>query len=394
MTVMCLSDLGQVITGNTPSKSIEDFYDSEDICFVKPSDFYSNSLSIIDKTENYLSEKAKCFSRIVPKESILVTCIGIIGKVAVLNRDAAFNQQINAIIPNKKKVLPLYLAYSLLSKQQELTWQANAAVVPIINKSQFSKLNLDIHDIYSQNKIVSVLSKVDTLTTEVKKQLEDFDLLIKSRFIEMFGDPVKNTLGWPIKTLGDISSLITNGNTPKGGSQNYVADGILFLRSQNVWRNRIDLEDVAYITKEIHDSLKKSSLHNRDILITKTGRVNTENSSLGRAALFVGEDNSANINGHVYLVRLKNGVIPEFVLSILVGEEYRRYIRKVCVGGIDKRQINLDQVEDFPIILPPVQMQQRFVDFVAQVDKSKLAVQQSLNELETLKKSLMQQYFG
>ena len=118
MTVMCLSDLGQVITGNTPSKSIDDFYDSEDICFVKPSDFYSNSLSKIDKTENYLSEKARCVSRIVPKGSILVTCIGIIGKVAVLNGDAAFNQQINAIIPDKKKVLFLlgvYVLFLLLS---------------------------------------------------------------------------------------------------------------------------------------------------------------------------------------------------------------------------------------------------------------------------------------
>ena len=294
-----------------------------------------------------------------------------------------------------KEVLTVPYLYRFMDKYiEKLREQSIGGVIKYIKLGNLTEANINLPSCDEQNKIVENLAYVDDLISKTKEQLAALDVIVKSRFIEMFGDPVKNTLGWPIKTLGDISSLITNGNTPKGGSQNYVADGILFLRSQNVWRNRIDLEDVAYITKEIHDSLKKSSLHNRDILITKTGRVNTENSSLGRAALFVGEDNSANINGHVYLVRLKNGVIPEFVLSILIGEEYRRYIRKVCVGGIDKRQINLDQVEDFPIILPPVQMQQRFVDFVAQVDKSKLAVQQSLNELETLKKSLMQQYFG
>ena len=96
----------------------------------------------------------------------------------------------------------------------------------------------------------------------------------------------------------------------------------------------------------------------------------------------------------MYLVRLDDTVVPEYVVTILTGEAYRRYIRKVCVGGIDKRQINLDQVEEFPIILPPKEQQEQFADFVRQIDKSKLAIQQSLDKLELLKKSLMQEYFG
>ena len=199
----------------------------------------------------------------------------------------------------------------------------------------------------------------------------------------MFGDPISNPLGWPVKRLDDISVLITNGNTPKGGSDNYVSEGIIFLRSQNVWRNKIDLDDVAYIDAATHADMAKSSLHDKDILITKTGRINTENSSLGRAALFRGADNSANINGHVYLVRLDGTTVPEYVVAILTGEPYRRYIRKVCVGGIDKRQINLDQVEAFPIILPPMQLQQQFAAFVAQVDKSKHYRHESRKLLQT-----------
>lgn len=117
--------------------------------------------------------------------------------------------------------------------------------------------------------------------------------------------------------------------------------------------------------------MKKSSLKHKDILITKTGRINTENSSLGRAALFLGKDDSANINGHVYLVRLDGSVVPEYVISILTSEAYRKYIRKVCVGGIDKRQINLDQVEEFPIILPSVEQQNEFATFVEHTDKLK-----------------------
>ncbi|HFI5291053.1 TPA: restriction endonuclease subunit S, partial [Citrobacter freundii] len=96
-------------------------------------------------------------------------------------------------------------------------------------------------------------------------------------------------------------------STPKGGSKVYVDKGITFFRSQNIWKNDIRLDDVAYIDEKTHNSLKKSSLKHKDILMTKTGRFNTKNSSLGRAALFLGDDDSANINGHVYLIRLRQG---------------------------------------------------------------------------------------
>lgn len=94
-------------------------------------------------------------------------------------------------------------------------------------------------------------------------------------------------------------------------------------------------------------------------------------SSLGRAALYDGEDNMANVNGHVYFIRLKEVINNKFVLRILVSPEYRDLIRSVCVGGIDKRQLNKEHIEDFPIICPPTDMIDEYVAFVEQVDKSK-----------------------
>ena len=266
--------------------------------------------------------------------------------------------------PTNIKDNPKYLYYAL-----------QAAKIPNLGYSRHFKvvkeLQICIYSRDEQNEIVRVLEKIDYLIEQRHAETTYLDQLVKSRFIELFGDPISNPLGWPVKRLDDISVLITNGNTPKGGSDNYVSEGIVFLRSQNVWRNKIDLDDVAYIDAATHADMAKSSIHDKDILITKTGRINTENSSLGRAALFRGADNSANINGHVYLVRLDGTTVPEYVVAILTGEPYRRYIRKVCVGGIDKRQINPDQVEDFPIILPPMKMQEQFAAFVEQTDKSK-----------------------
>ena len=113
------------------------------------------------------------------------------------------------------------------------------------------------------------------------------------------------------------------------------------------------MDDIAYIDEATHVSMNRSSLKHGDILMTKTGRINTENSSLGRAALYMGEDDAANVNGHVYFIRLRGGVNNKFILRILVSDEYKDYIRNVCVGGIDKRQLNKDHIENFPIICPP-----------------------------------------
>ncbi len=296
-----------------------------------------------------------------------------------------------------KNILDIrYFMYYLKSEQfkEQLSKQIVGSAQLNFGPSHLNKMYVPIPDMEQQKYIVHVFDLISKIEDNRKEQLLKLDELVKARFVELFGDPIDNPKGLPVKTLKELSTLITNGNTPKGGSENYVDKGILFLRSQNVWRNRIELEDVAYIDEATHHSLKKSSLKHKDILITKTGRINTENSSLGRAALYLGDDDSANINGHVYLVRLDGSVVPEYVVTILTSEAYRKYIRKVCVGGIDKRQINLDQVEEFPIILPPVELQKQFATFVEQTDKSKLEVQKSLEKLEILKKALMQKYFG
>lgn len=388
-----IGDLGEIYTGNTPSKKNNEFYDSQDIMFIKP-DILSFDISNISYSNEYISEKAREKARVIPKGSLLVSCIGNIGKLGINNEEASFNQQINAIVHNHRIASSKYLAYLLRYNQKKLEAIANAPVVPIINKSQFSEFEILIHEeLDLQNKIVEILDKAQELIDKRKDQIKALDELVKSKFIEMFGDPINNPKGWEIKKLKDISTKILSGNTPKGGSEVYVDSGIMFFRSQNVWKNKLVLDDIAYIDKDTHNKMLKSSLKNRDILMTKTGRINTENSSLGRASMYLGEDDKANINGHVYLIRLKENILNEFVLFILTSKEYRGYIRSVCVGGIDKRQLNKEHIEDFPIIFPPIEQQKKFVAYVNQVDKLKFEMEKSLKELEDNFNSLMQRAF-
>lgn len=194
--------------------------------------------------------------------------------------------------------------------------------------------------------------------------------------------------------MKEVSTLITNGTTPKGGEKVYVDSGITFFRSQNVWKNRLVMDDVAYIDEVTNASMKGSVLHHNDLLITKTGRVNTENSSLGRTALYTGDDFAANINGHVYLVRLNETINPKFVLYILISESFKALIRKVCVGAIDKRQLNLSHIENFPIILPPLKTQNKFANQVEAIEVLKEKLREQVADCELLMAERMQYYFS
>lgn len=335
----------------------------------------------------------------INKDDILVTMSGAtVGKIGKYNcsNKALLNQRVGKLIPIKEKLNNSFLYFFVKSEYfvKKVINMADGCAQPNISIKQLEIIEIPLPTLENQKKIAEVLDKASSIISLRKKQIEKLDLLVKSRFIEMFGDPVINPMGWKVEKLKKLSTKIMSGNTPKGGNQVYVEKGITFFRSQNVWRNKLELDDIAYIDEETNKKMEKSSLKNRDILMTKTGRINTENSSLGRAAMYLGEDDCANINGHVYLIRLKKEIINEFVLFILTTDEYREYIRSVCVGGIDKRQINKEHLEEFTIILPPLELQNQFADFVQQVDKQKFELQKSLNESNTLLNALMQKYFG
>lgn len=285
-----------------------------------------------------------------------------------------------------------YLCYSLMFYMVD--GMVNGATRQKLTQAAMRKMQIPSRSIDEQKYIVDELNRIIRIKEQRQHELRLLDDLIKARFVELFGDPVSNTMNWPVKKLKELSIQINSGNTPKGGSENYVKKGVVFFRSQNVWKDRLEMEDIAYIDVQTHESMKRSSLKHGDILMTKTGRINTENSSLGRAALYMGEDDKANVNGHVYFIRLKPEVNKKFVLRILVSDEYRNLIRSVCVGGIDKRQLNKEHIEDFPIICPTEDMVNKYIAFVDQVDKSKVAVQKALDETQMLFDSLMQKYFA
>ena len=328
---------------------------------------------------------------------ILLTIVGTVGRAAVVSSDLppfTLQRSVAVLHPKEEVCSSRYLMYALRGKRSYIESHSKGVAQKGIYLKEVAGIDLPVHPKAMQEKITNRLDKLAFIIKCRQQELQKLDDLVRARFVEMFGDPVTNPKGWPVKKLKELSIQINSGNTPKGGAENYVEEGITFFRSQNVWKDRLEMDDIAYIDAETHASMKKSSLKHGDILMTKTGRINTENSSLGRAALYEGEDDKANVNGHVYFIRLKQGINNKFILRILVSPEYRDLIRSVCVGGIDKRQLNKEHIEDFPIICPPVDMVNEYIALAERIAKSKAAVQKALDQTQLLFDSLMQEYFG
>ena len=298
---------------------------------------------------------------------------------------ALLNQHIFKVVFDKVEIDKFYFMYAVEYNLDKMSLKTHGATMKHITKKDFDNVVIPYPDLDYQKEVAYRLTSLKGIIENYKKQLDLLDELVKARFMEMFGDPVLNEKSWRVIKLGKLCSKICSGNTPKGGSDNYTKEGIMFFRSQNVWKNRLELDDIVYIDEATHEKMKETSLNYGDILITKTGRINTENSSLGRSALFLGKNDSANINGHVYLVRINSELVNRhFVLQILISPQYRDLIRRVCVGGIDKRQLNQNHIYDFPIIIPPLELQNQFASFVQEIDKSRLLNNRSLLLLKSI----------
>ncbi len=377
-----LCDLGKIITGNTPSKKILEFYDSNDIPFIKPDDFKTiDEISSSKENKNYISENARNNARIAPKNSVLVTCIGIIGKVMISESELSFNQQINAIVPNKL-ILSKYLAYLLLYNKSKLDFISNAPVVPIINKTQFSEFEVTFHeDIDVQEKIIQNLENLDNQILKRRHQSKLLSNLVKSRFNEMFGD-FYTTL-FPKYKIGEKFEL-SSGSTPSRDNKLYWDSGTInWVKTTEVINKEI-METEEKITKFALENTSLKLFPVNTILIAMYGQGQTR----GRSAILKVESTSNQACGAIFPNEIDNPVFIWHQLMLRYSE-----LRELGRGG-NQPNLNGQLIKNFELILPPLSLQNEFADFVAQVDKSQLAIQKSLEELETLKKSLMQEYFG
>ena len=373
-----ICELGEISTGNTPSKKNSEFYESKDIMFIKPDDI-KNDITEIEVSKEYITEKGREKARIVPEDSLLITCIGSIGKIAINRKESAFNQQINSIVHNDKIISSKYLAYVMMNNKNRLEAIANAPVVPIINKTQFSEFTVYIHeDKIIQKKIVNVLDKAQELINKRKSQIEDLDELVKSKFIEMFGDLKTNSKKWDILNFDEFVIIDTNMTKDFDKYREYPHIGI-----DSIEKNTGNILEY----KLVKDSSLKSGKYifdERHIIYSKI------RPNLNKVAL---PDFKGLCSADSYPLLCKEGITERSYLGYVLRSEFFLNYIIAFSGRTNIPKVNKEQLKEFYMPTPPIKLQNQFADFVNQVDKLKFEMENSLKELENNFNSLMQKAF-
>lgn len=371
-----VKNLGIIGTGNTPSMKNPAFYDSPDIPFFKPSDI-SDNITKLSKSEYFISNNAREKARIFPKGTVLCTCIGIIGKIGIVQQESACNQQINYIIPNKNFV-SAFIAYSLkFQKQKMIDIGKDAPIVPIINKTKFEKIQIPICSLTEQKRIVAELDNIEAGIRVKQEQLKALDELIQSRFTEMFGN---------IKTKDKISNLcLINPTKPKN-----IDDDLLvsFLPMSNV--SEQGNADLSIIRK--YKEVKKGFTYfqDNDILFAKI----TPCMENGKGALV------KNLKNHIgfgstefHVIRIQQSLVPQYLFTITQSKSFRSLAKEYMTGAVGQQRVPASFIENFSIPVPPLPLQNQFAEFVQKVERAKEIVKIQIDDLRELLALKMDEYF-
>ena len=377
-----LGEVGKVLTGSTPSTKDPENYDSHDYCFVKPSDIPNNGTSVLVSTEFYISKKAFSCSRKLPKGSVLTTCIGIIGKVGILDIEATCNQQINAIIPFPNIILSSFLAYSILSKRSFLEKKSNAPVVPIINKKEFSNTIIGVPPLSEQQRIVEELDLLSSIIEKKKAQLKELDSLAQSIFYDMFGDPVTNEKGWEMKKLSTVCDVRDGTHD----SPKYVDKGYPLITSKNVVNGTLSFENVNFITeKDLNAINVRSKVDDGDIIMPMIG-------TIGKPVIVKKIREFAIKNVALIKFSESKNVLNVYIQKLLDNRTYSFFLKGLN-QGVTQKFVSLKTIRQLPIPLPPLPLQQQFAEKVEAIEHQKELIKQSIKEVETLFNSRMDYYF-
>ena len=318
------------------------------------------------------------------KEYIAVVKDGAgIGRTMLLPAYSSVIGTMQYLLP--KEGIPIdikYLFYAV--EHMNLAKYFSGATIPHIYFKDYQKEPINIPDIDTQKRISRIFDKIDALIISRKEQRTRLDQIVKSRFIEMFGDPVDNPHGFRKVALSELAEIRIGPFGSLLHKEDYIEGGHPLLNPSHIVDGKVAPDSKLTISDKKYDELEAYHLHTGDVVMGRRGE-------MGRCAVVPSEGFLCGTGS--LLIRTKGEVTADYIQKTISFPSFRKTIEDMAVGQT-MPNLNVPIVSKFQIIKPPIEVQKNYYKFVAQTDKSKLAIQKSLEKLEILKKALMQKYFG
>ena len=371
-------------------------YKPEDVCSANDSDAIAilRANNIQDDGLNFddlvFVKKSKVSNTQLLRKGDIVVCASsgsknLVGKAAIAKENMEMSFGAFCKVVRVKAITAEYLGHYFQSPAYRnlISDLASGANINNIRNEHIDELDLPVPEKEIQEEISVQLDKICDLISNRKEQLEKLDLLVKSRFIEMFGDPMLNTKGFQLLPYGSLFEL-NAGGTPSKKESRYWDGGTISWIGSNMCQNEIIYQnDGKYITEDGYNNSSARMFPIDTVLIALVG------ATIGKTALLKFETTTnQNVLGIRKIAESFNN--PYFVFYYTQGL-YNKFL-EIGDGGFSMASKDFVRKLPFPIV--PLDLQNQFAEFVEQTDKLKFEVKEALEKLETLKKSLMQQYFG
>ena len=379
-----LGDICKIQSGGTPSRSTLEYWNNGTIPWVKISDFEGKYLF---GTTECISQRGldNSSAKIFPKGTILYTIFATLGEVCILDIDAATNQAIAGLQIIDENIIQDYLYYYLLSKKEYVNEIGRGVAQNNINMNILRDMEITIPSKDFQIDVSHNLGCIENLISLRKQQLSKLDELVKSRFIEMFGDPIYNEKRWLTDSVENVCSDIYGGGTPSKAHPEYYENGDIPWVSSKDMKSLILYDSQIRINQlGVDNSTAKIVPINSVIMVIRSGILkHTLPVAINAVPITVNQD-------------LKVFVPSQRITSLFLMYLFKMLEKDILSGvrAVTADNIEFNSLKERMIIVPPIDLQLEFVTFVEQVNKSKFEIQKSLEKLETLKKALMQKYFG
>jgi type I restriction enzyme S subunit len=375
-----LGNFCQFLNGGTPSKEVSSYFEGE-IPWITSADITG---PIANTARSFITADAiqhSATNRVAKGTVLLVTRTGV-GKVAIAGFDLCFSQDITAIRPDGSQLDSSYLVHFLRTKQGYFQRHARGATIKGVTRDAVTDLNIPLPPLPEQRRIAAILDQADALRAKRREALAQLDSLTQSIFIEMFGNNQTIYSKWPTKNLGEILEFLTSGS--RGWAEYYANTGALFLRIQNVCRDQLKLDDVAFVNAPDSSEARRTEALEGDVLLSITA-------DLGRTAVVPAGIGKAHINQHLSILRTK-ALAPRYLSAFLSSPAGQREILGRDKHGV-KAGLNFNDIRSLRVPMPPEPLQRDFVLKANFIAKQKLAYQQSLYELDALFASLQHRAF-
>ena len=378
----------QIKTGKTPPTEVSEYFNGN-INWYTPTDLAKETY--LNKSSRTITDKAISDNKAVifDKDTVLITCIGDIGKLGIVSDVASSNQQITGIKLNNK-VFPLFFYYWCKRNKKLLENNSRQAVVSILNNETLGKIKISYPEKYDdQIRIAAVLTRAENLIAKRKESIKLLDEFLKSTFLEMFGDPVRNEKGWEVVELGFLSDEFKYGTNMISDDKN-SDEKMPILRIPNVVGERISYNDLKYSTIDKNEK-EKIRLKAGDLLFVRT---NGNPAYIGRCAVF-NDSIECGYASYLIRVRLKDNstVSSNFIRDVISFPTYRHLVIDKAKTTAGNYNINTESLKSLKIYQPPVALQNKFAAVVEKVESIKLKYNESLVAMEKLYGSLSQRAF-